>query len=221
MQKNQPTQTNAFSNLLMLIVGLLIIAVILVGGYVTIQQVSNSASTGQIDNFDGITEIDAQPLPDFTLRDQFGKPISLSDLAGKPALLFFGYTFCPDICPLSLVEFRNVREALGEQGDDMQFVFVSVDGRRDTPEVIEAYFETYRVPEFIGMTGDSETVREIVKAYDATFILHEPDERGAYLVDHTASSFLVDAEGNLVRKYAFGMERDLLTEDLRQFIGAS
>lgn len=217
MQENQPTRTKATSNLLLIVIGLLTLAIILVGGYIAITQASTPA-INQMNDYDGITEIAARPMPDFTLRDQFGKPIQLSDLRGKPALLFFGYTFCPDICPLTLVEFRNVRDDLGDLGDDVQFVFVSVDGRRDTPEVIESFFETYDVMDFIGMTGDSEIVREIGADYDVTFVLHAPDDRGAYLVDHTANSFLVDADGNLVREYAFGMERAVLVEDLRQFV---
>jgi protein SCO1 len=91
------------------------------------------------DQYNGITAIEPPvAMPNFTLTNQHGEPISLSDLSGKPVLITFGFTHCPDVCPITLGEMRNIHEVLA---DNIHYVFVSVDGERDTPEVLRDYFE--------------------------------------------------------------------------------
>lgn len=154
---------------------------------------------------------------DFTLTSHTGDPLALSDLRGKPVLLYFGYTHCPDVCPLTLMEFRQVRSILGEQGDDVHFVFISVDGERDNPEWISRYFEVRSVEDFmIGLTGTEAEMKKLGVDYGLYFEKREdPGTAANYLVDHTASSFLIDAEGRLSTIFSFGTAAQTIAETLQ------
>jgi protein SCO1/2 len=169
--------------------------------------------------FDGSTAIDPpRELPDFTLTSHTGEPISLSDLRGKVALLYFGYTHCPDFCPTTMAEFKRIKAALETDADNVAFVLISVDGSRDTPEVINEYLSNFDTT-FIGMTGDEESVQEIGVDYG----LHVEKLAGSsaeeYTVDHAANVFLVDAEGRLTTMYMYGTEPDVIIEDVKAALG--
>jgi protein SCO1 len=160
-------------------------------------------------------------LIDFTLTDQNGNARTLSDLQGQPVLLFFGFTHCPDVCPATLAHFRQVKRDLGEQGSDVTFVLVSVDGSRDTPETLKAYVEQFD-PEFVGLTGDEDYVREIGSDYFLFFnraVIEGTPSAAGYMVDHTAYSYLIDAEGKLRVIYPFQAPRELIVKDLQDLIG--
>ncbi len=153
-------------------------------------------------------------VADFTLTNQDGQPMSLSDFQGKPVLLYFGYTFCPDICPTSLAEFVRVKRNLGDSADKVAFVFVSVDGERDTPEVIKRYLANFD-PDFIGMTGTEKEIRKIGVDYGLFFEKSQVEGTSAdYLVDHTAASFLIDQQRRLHTAYAYGMPAEVISEDI-------
>ena len=94
-------------------------------------------------------------MGDFTLTDQNGKPMNFSDLRGSPVLMFFGYTYCPDVCPLTMSDYRRVKTALGDKAANVKFMMVSFDGNRDSPEVMKRYVEAFDST-FIGLTGKSE-----------------------------------------------------------------
>ncbi len=160
-------------------------------------------------------------LTDFTLTNQHGEPTSLSDLQGKPVLLFFGFTHCPDICPTTFAEFRVIKRELGELGDQANFVMVSVDGTRDTPDVLRDYVEKFD-PAFIGLTGDEEDVRAVSTDYYLFFNRSAGTPTAAgYLVDHTAYSYLIDQQGNLRTIYPFQAPLNMIVEDMRELIGGS
>src|SRR5258706_2822356 len=91
-------------------------------------------------------------LQDFTLTNQAGKPMKLSDLRGQIALVFFGYTNCPDVCPIVVSNFTQIKAALGDKASKVAFVFISVDGKHDTPEVLTRWLGAFD-PTFIGLTG--------------------------------------------------------------------
>jgi protein SCO1 len=175
---------------------------------------------------EGITAV--QPpmiLSDFTLTNQRGEETSFSDLQGKWTLLFFGYTNCPDYCPITLTEYKRIRDTLGEDAAKVQFVFVSVDGTRDTPQVVADYLTAHGVDDFvIGLTGGEETVREIGAEYGlyvdtpAGTPEHEHTEEAGYGVDHSTQSFLIDPEGNLRVIYNFATEFDAIVANLREYI---
>ncbi|MBN1965380.1 MAG: SCO family protein [Anaerolineae bacterium] len=164
-----------------------------------------------------------RPVSDFTLTDQTGAPFSLSDLRGRAVLLFFGYTHCPDVCPLTLLEFRRVHDLLGTQAGDVAFVFVSVDGARDTPEALASTFALRGVDDFaIGLTGDEAALRRIGADYGLYFERQaDTGSQADYLVDHTANSFLVDREGRLTTIFTFGTEPEQIAARIRDLWAAS
>jgi protein SCO1/2 len=172
--------------------------------------------TGQDNNFTGITRIDPpRPMPNFTLTDQYGEPLELYALRGKFTLFTFGFTHCPDVCPLTLNDFQAIQRELGVLADDVNFVFISVDGKRDTPEVLKNYFAQRDLTDFIAMTGTETALREIGTPYNLQFVYGEPDANGNYSVDHTAGSFLLDSAGRWVARYVFGIETSLIVDDMR------
>jgi protein SCO1/2 len=159
-----------------------------------------------------------QELTDFTLPSSRGEPVSLSDLQGKPTMLFFGYTFCPDVCPITLAEFKQVKANLGDQADQVNFVFVSVDGRRDTPERLAQYIESFD-PAFLGLQGDEATLRKIGSDYGLYYQAHSPEGTSAqYLVDHSSASYLIDAEGKLRMVYTFDTPPEVISSDLQTML---
>ena len=168
----------------------------------------------------GITVIEPPlPMSDFTLTDQQNEPIQLSDLGGKPTLLTFGFTHCPDVCPITLGEMRNIHEALGVSAEKLNFVFISVDGGRDTPDVLRDYFELLRVDNFlVGMTGTPEAVRELGAEYGVEFIYNEADENDNYDVSHTAGMFLLDANQNWIRRYTYGTLAQVIAADIEPLL---
>ncbi|MCA9913483.1 MAG: SCO family protein [Anaerolineae bacterium] len=215
---------NNLSWLYLLIAGLIsaigiVIGYILVLALTTPTEDSAEMAFVQTSANTGVTAIEpAVPVEDFTLTDQNGEEFGLSDLQGKPTLLSWGYTHCPDICPLTLREMRQIREDLGEEAEAVNFVFISVDGERDTPQVLNRYFGALDVAFVHGLTGDPATVREIGTPLGVDFAYTEPDENGFYNVNHTAGMFLLDADGNWIRRYTYGIDRRTLVNDLEDFL---
>jgi len=210
---------------LYLLVAGLISAIAIVVGYILVlafvTPASNPAELAFVQSSanDGITDIEpAIPVDDFTLTNQNGEEVSLSDFQDKPTLIAWGFTHCPDICPLTLREMRQIRLDLEEQADEVNFVFVSVDGQRDTPEVLNRYFGALDVTFVHGLTGDPEAVREIGSPLGVDFAYTQPDENGFYTVNHTAGMFLLDAENNWIRRYTYGIDRRTLVNDLQSVL---
>ena len=166
----------------------------------------------------GVRIIDPpRTVSDFTLPAQTGEPLSISELQGKVALIFFGYTQCPDVCPLTMLDFRDVHEELSAQDDPVAFVYISVDGERDTPAVMTDYFTRRDMQDYmIGLSGDETTLSRIAPEYNLYYNLNPPDDNGFYTVDHTASVYLLDAEGRLSRIFAYGTEPAIIAETIRE-----
>lgn len=141
---------------------------------------------------------DPSPLSDFELTDQEGRPYRFSRLRGSDAIVFFGFTHCPSICPAALLEMKLVTQAIEQSGQKAPAaVFVSVDGERDTPEVVKKYLTSFP-SSFVGLTGDPKSVRKIAAEFKAVFFKGLPhDNAGSYQVEHTSFIYLVDAEGRL------------------------
>lgn len=171
-------------------------------------------------------------LHDFTLTSHLGEPISLSDFRGKAVMLFFGYTHCPDVCPTTLADYSKVKEGLGETADETAFVFISVDGARDAPDVLRDYLSQYD-SDFVGMTADETTLRQIgseyglVFAQDAINVEHEHEDgfvhdhnhdEDGYFVNHTSPSFLVDRNGYLRMVYFYGTEPSVVADGIKQIL---
>ena len=155
---------------------------------------------------------------DFTLTSHTGDTVSLSDWRGKAVMIFFGFTNCPDICPTTLAEFKRVKRELGDDAAQVEFVFISVDGERDTPERLAAYVGAFD-PAFIGLTGDEAYLRTIGRDYGLFFQkVYLDNTQDEYLVDHTASSFVVGPEGRLRITYPYGTEPEIIAQGVRRLL---
>ena len=153
------------------------------------------------------------PAADFQLNNQHGDTFHLSEQRGKVVLIFFGYTHCPDVCPVALSEFKQVKKQLGDLADQVEFVFITVDPERDTAEVLGQYLANFD-PTFIGLSGTPDELEPVYKSYG---VYHEKTDTGSaagYLVDHTARMYVIDAQGNWRLTYPFGMEVEKQVEDL-------
>jgi protein SCO1/2 len=143
-------------------------------------------------------------LSDFTLpSSRDGQPVSLSDLRGGPTLLFFGYTFCPDVCPTTLSDIKRAKDLLGADGEALNVIFISVDPERDTPEVLARYVGAFD-PSFIGLQGDEATFRQIGEEYGLYYQRRQVEGSATYLMDHSAATYLLDGEGRLRTVFGFG-----------------
>jgi protein SCO1/2 len=130
----------------------------------------------------------------FTLTDMSNQPRSLSDFRGKVVLLSFGYTHCPDVCPTTLAKFAEVRRLLGADGARVQGIFVTIDPDRDSAELLRNYVPAFD-PTFIGLRGSEEQTDAVTKSFHANYQII--DYKGTTLVDHTASTYIVDPEGKV------------------------
>jgi protein SCO1/2 len=167
-----------------------------------------------------VTVIDPpKAMTDFSLSDQNGNTVHLSDFKGKSVLMAFGYTHCPDVCPVTLARFKQIKEKLGDQRDQVAFVWISVDGARDTPERIRQYLSMFDA-EFNGLTSDSDRVRKIISEYGGLFDINNAGglKKDDYTVDHTASHFLIDPEGRWIRTYAYASKVDTIVADMLKLL---
>ncbi len=152
-------------------------------------------------------------LEDFTLTDDRGEPFRLSDLRGRTVLLAFGYTHCPDACPMTLADLRKVKDRLGERAKGSAFVFATVDGARDTPPVLHRYVKHFD-PEFIGLTGTEAALEAIAPDFGLFYEIRRPsDGSEAYTVDHTVATYLIDQAGRLRFAYPFGTPPEEIAAD--------
>lgn len=157
-------------------------------------------------------------LIDFEMPSNTGQNVKLSDFRGKPVLLFFGYTQCPDYCPATLGVFKQIKQQLGDQGDDVGYVFVSVDGQRDTPDVLDRYVKNFD-PTFIGLQGTSDTLQPIAKDYGLYASKGTDDaEATQYEVEHSVAAYLVDKQGQLRVFYPAGVQPETIGADVQTML---
>ncbi len=151
----------------------------------------------------------------FHLEDQNGKPVTDADMKGKPFLVFFGFTHCPDICPTTLFEMSQLMKQLGPDADRTAALFITVDPERDTPKVMKDYLSNFD-PHVRGLTGDPAAVNAAIRAY-RVYAKKVPLENGGYTMDHTAVVYLMDKDGHFVAP--FDMSRPVQAEaaDLRRY----
>lgn len=155
--------------------------------------------------------------PPFELTDVDGNRVQLSDLDGHIVIMFFGYTSCPDVCPVTLTEFLQIRSRLGKQAEEISFVFVTVDPERDTPERMKKYLTNFD-PEIIGLTGSRSELEMVWASYGVYEAKLEGGSEGNYLVDHSSRTYVIDADGNLLLTYLFGTEDNVIVEDVRHLV---
>jgi protein SCO1/2 len=151
---------------------------------------------------------------DFTLTAHTGQPFRLSDLRGKAVLLFFGYTYCPDVCPTTLGTMAQVEKLLPEQRGRLQTVFVSVDPGRDTNPRLEEYLDHFGVAA-IAVTGPVPELDAVVKQYAAFYEKQPSDSAMGYLVDHTSRLYLIDTAGQVRYLFRYGESAERIAEGVR------
>ncbi|MBE0672291.1 MAG: SCO family protein [Anaerolineales bacterium] len=159
----------------------------------------------------------ADPVPsafEFTLTSSEGSPFQLSDNRGKITLLFFGYTYCPDICPTTLAELKLVMELLKSDADEVQVVFISVDPGRDTSEKVQKYVERFN-PTFIGLSGTEEELAPIWNSYGVFREVVEGTSETNYIINHTARVILIDKAGNMRLSYGFQTPPEDIAHDIK------
>ena len=166
--------------------------------------------------FAGTVMQSLQPAYEFTLTGPDNQPVRLSDLRGKVVLLFFGYTSCPDVCPTTLYEMRDMLDDLGGRAEDVRVIFVSVDPEKDTPQRLKAYLANIDPQgRLTGLTGSLDTLNEVAAQYGIFFQKRAYNESGGYLIDHTATALLVDGEGFLRVVYPYGTPGTAIADDVR------
>ena len=150
---------------------------------------------------------------DFTLTNQDNQTFRLQDVRGRPVVLFFGYTSCPDMCPMTMSRIAGALSRVGSQASDVVTLFVSVDPKRDTPAVLKEYVGSFRSP-LIGLTGTDEEVTKVASAYHAAFQTVQTGTPN-YLVNHTSAIFLVDRQGRLRDYFKYDEQPETLAAALK------
>ncbi|MEM1087529.1 MAG: SCO family protein [Pseudomonadota bacterium] len=135
----------------------------------------------------------------FELTSMSGETVTEADFKGEPTLVFFGFTYCPDICPATLVKIKNAYERLPDGVEPPQTVFISVDHERDTPDVLARYLSLEAFPDdVIGLTGTPEQIRAVADAFKADYSrVEQPESLADYTMDHTSLSYLMDEDWTL------------------------
>ncbi|WP_025032567.1 SCO family protein [Bradyrhizobium sp. DOA9] len=152
----------------------------------------------------------------FQLTDQNGKAVTDKSLKGKPTLIFFGYTHCPDVCPTSLFEISEVLRALGRDADKVNAIFISVDPERDTPATMKDYLSSFD-PHLQGLSGDPAETAKVITSY-RVYAKKVPTKDGDYTMDHTALIYLMDRDGRFVSPFNLKRTPEEAAVDLKRYL---
>ncbi|MDA9432755.1 SCO family protein [Bradyrhizobium sp. CCBAU 51627] len=166
----------------------------------------------------GVSKV-AQPAAiggPFQLTDQNGKAVTDRSLKGKPTLIFFGYTHCPDVCPTSLFEMSEVLRAMGKDADKVNAVFISVDPERDTPATMKEYLSSFD-PHLEGLSGDPAETAKVITSY-RVYAKKVPTKDGDYTMDHTALIYLMDRDGRFVSPFNLKRTPEEAAADLKKYL---
>ena len=177
-----------------------------------------SACSGSAPRFKNTDITGADYGKDFTLTDHTGKTRTLADFRGKVVVMFFGYTRCPDVCPTTLAELRVAKEQLGDSGNRLQVLFVTVDPERDTQKLLANYVPAFD-PTFLGLYGDAAATAKVAKEFKVFYQKAPGKAPDSYTVDHTAGSYVFDPQGRL-RLYVRQGNVPNLVADLKTLLGA-
>ena len=164
--------------------------------------------------FHGVDITGAEYARSLALTDQLGKPRTLGDFKGKVAVVFFGYTQCPDVCPTTLAELAEIKRSLGKEGDDLQAIFVSIDPERDTPELLKAYVANFD-PSFVALRGSTEQTKAAAQSFKVFYAKVPGRTDDQYTMDHTAGSYVFDRAGNVRVFVRYGSSPQALADDLK------
>ena len=154
---------------------------------------------------------------DFELTSQLNQPYSSKDARGKVVMLFFGFTHCPDVCPNTLSTVQTVLGQLGDQANQVQPIFISVDPKRDKPEILKSYLQ-YFGSNFIGLTGTTEEVDEVVKQFHGFYSYEGNVSNGQYTVDHTSNLYIINTTGVVTNIIPYGLPPQAITNAIEKLL---
>lgn len=164
------------------------------------------------------TVLQASDLPaDLTLEGSDGQQHSLRDFAGKWTAIYFGYTYCPDVCPTTLADLRLARQELGARADDLQVVMVTVDPKRDSAEKMATYLKAFD-PTFLGLTGSEEQINAAATQFGIYYEEQKTEGATGYLMNHTSTVILLDPVGRMRFLIPYGVKGTDIAADLRYFM---
>ena len=152
----------------------------------------------------------------FQLTDQSGAAVTEKDLQGKPTLIFFGFTHCPDVCPTSLFEISEILRAMGKDADRVNAYFISVDPERDNAAAMKDYLSSFD-PHLRGLTGDPASVQKVISEY-RVYAKKVPLKDGDYTMDHTALIYLMDRDGKFVSPFNVNRKPEEAASDLKRYL---
>jgi protein SCO1/2 len=152
----------------------------------------------------------------FKLIDQEGRTVTDQDLRGRPFLVFFGFTHCPDVCPTALFEISEVLGKLGPDAQKVAALFVTIDPERDTPAAMKDYLSSFN-PRLVGLTGDPTAIAAVAKEY-RVYVKKVPLDGGDYTMDHTALVYLMDKNGKFVAPFNLKRTTEDAAADLRRYL---
>jgi cytochrome oxidase Cu insertion factor (SCO1/SenC/PrrC family) len=170
-----------------------------------------------VPNQSGISSGTALVGGPFTLTDQTGRKVTDKDFLGKYMLVFFGYTYCPDICPTELQVMSAALDSLGPKADVIQPVFITIDPQRDTPEVLKQYVGNFH-PRLMGLTGTPEDIASVAKTYRVFFSRVENSASDTYLMDHSTIMYLMDPQGRFLKHFSYTTDAAALANGLAEAI---
>src|SRR6185503_9615592 len=149
----------------------------------------------------------------FQLTDQHGKRVSEQDFRGRYMLIYFGYSFCPDVCPTTLAVMAQALEKAGDRARRVTPVFITIDPERDTPQVLDDYMKAFG-PSFVGLTGSAAEIKDVLKKYRVS-AAKKPLDGGGYGMDHSSVLYLMGPNGKMISFYDEAVSPDDLAKDLR------
>lgn len=155
---------------------------------------------------------------DFQLVDHHGTPRTLADFRGKAVMVFFGFTQCPDVCPTSLARALEIKQRLGDQANQLQVLFVTLDPERDSPQILAAYMDAFD-PSFLALRPDPERTRETAKAFKVFF--QKVPMRDGYTIDHSALTYVYDRAGRLRLAFKHEASAADCADDLRHLLATT
>lgn len=167
--------------------------------------------------FEGTDITGASFANDLHLTDHTGKKRQLADFKGKVVALFFGYTHCPDVCPTTMSDLAKAVKLLGNKGDEVQVLFVTLDPERDTQQVLAEYMP-YFDKRFIGLYGTLEETAETAKNFKIAYSKQPADAKGKYTIDHSAGIYVFDKEGKVRVYLGYGQKPEAIAHDLNLLI---
>lgn len=169
--------------------------------------------------FHGVDVTGADMGGDLRLKDHTGKDRTLADFRGKAVALFFGYTQCPDVCPTTLADMARAMQLLGADAERVQVLFVTVDPRRDTPELLARYVPAFN-PSFLGLYGDAASTSRVTKDFKIYAQERPGSAPSSYTMDHSAQTLVFDREGRLRLLLPYGLEPAKIAGDLKLLLNS-